>query len=72
MANIAPEDVELVQKAVATCAAEHRDQLAGRKFTKTILDHIKRANNEGLPMYTVLVSLWVVIHTLAEEWRDAQ
>ena len=70
MPKLDREEVDLVERAVAACAAEQVDQLTGRKFVKELLDFIRGAQEKLVPEYTILTGLWVVIHTLATEWRN--
>lgn len=72
MATLDPQEVTLVTQAVAACASEQKDQLTGRKVTKSLLDLVRQFHEQGVPMYTIVTGLWVVIHALAEEWKDAQ
>lgn len=71
LASLDESEVALVSEAVATCAAEQEDQLTGRKVAMKLLNTIHDLISQGTPMYTILTALWVVLHTLSEEWRDA-
>ena len=65
-----PNEFDLVKEAVTACAGEQKNQLAGRKFMKLLIKEIHKEMDKGTPMYTILVGLWVTIHTLSEEWRN--
>lgn len=70
LASLDKQEVELVEQAVVACAAEQEDQLTGRKLSKNLMEWIYAQVKAGIPMYTILVALWVTIVQLSEEWRD--
>lgn len=64
------KEVELILAMVSTCAEEQEDQLMGRKFIKKLLKLVQESTESlEVPHYTVVVALWVILGTLAEEWE---